>query len=115
MRGKVIRHIISNLDLTDWKTTGNIVSEIYDKYSLEISPREWRQWVMEYNSNFVENGGRRWFIASSNRGYCKTRRKDLIRNTVNRRRNRLYHEWQKTNQLLRALGEQQNERMEFDD
>ena len=112
---KQIRHIVSNIGLEDWATTREIVWRIHNQYDIDITGREWRQWVIIYNSNFVDNGGRRWFIASSNKGYIRTRKQDLIRQTINRRRNRLFHEWKKTNQLLRALGEQQNERMEFDD
>ncbi len=107
------KYIINHLDLSDWATTKEICERIRIRFGFEISGREWRQMVMDYNSNFIENGGRRWFIASSNKGYCKTKRTELIRNTVNRRRNRLYHEWQKTNQLLKALGEQPNERLDL--
>lgn len=108
-----IKYIINHIDLADWMTARNIIEEISAKYGISITGREWRQWVAEYNANYIENGGRRWFIASSNRGYCRTKRKELIRNTVNRRRNRLYHEWQKSNQLLKAIGEDINERIEF--
>lgn len=111
---KRLRHIIANIGLEDWTTTRDIVYRIHDQFDIDITGRDWRQWVAQYNSNFIDNGGRRWFIASSNKGYCRTRKPELIRATVNRRRNRLFHEWQKTNDLLRALGEQQNERMEFD-
>lgn len=110
---RTVKHIINHLDLADWSTTRNIIAEISDKYGIEINAREWRQWVSDYNANYIENGGRRWFVASSNKGYCRTRRKELIRSTVNRRRNRLYHEWKKANALLRAIGEDANERMEF--
>lgn len=107
------KYIINHLDLSDWVTTKEIRERIRNRFALDITGREWRQMVMDYNSNFIKNGGRRWFIASSNKGYCKTKRTELIRNTVNRRRNRLYHEWMKTNQLLKALGEQPNERLEL--
>ncbi len=110
---KIIRSVISGLDLVDWTTTRTIIDRISTEYGYNISAREWRDWVMRYNSNFITNGGRRWFIASSNKGYCLTRRAELIKQTANRRRNRLYHEWQKTNQLLKALGEQPNERFEL--
>lgn len=110
---KIIRSVISGLDLTDWTTTRTIIDRISTEYGYNISAREWRDWVMRYNSNFIANGGRRWFIASSNKGYCLTRRSELIKQTANRRRNRLYHEWQKTNQLLKALGEQPNERFDL--
>lgn len=109
----VSKYIINRLDLTDWVTTKDIIRDINDTFGYDITAREWRRWVYEYNKNFVENGGRRWFIASSNKGYCRTKRKSLIRNTVNRRRNRLYHEWQKTNTLLKALGEDNNERLDL--
>lgn len=110
---RTVKYIINHIDLTDWMTTRNIIDAISEKYDIEITGREWRQWVSDYNSNYIENGGRRWFIASSNKGYCRTRRKDLIRKTVNRRRNRLYHEWQNSNALLKAIGEDINERMDL--
>ena len=113
MEKKTLVYIINHLGIEDWTTTREIIGIINAKYGYELTPREWRQWVLDYNTNYIDNGGRRWFVASSNKGYCRTRRKDLIRNTVNRRRNRLYHEWQKNNQLLKALGEEPNERLEL--
>lgn len=110
---KTLRHIVANIGLEDWMTTRDIVYRIHDQYDIDITGRDWRRWVAEYNSNFISNGGRRWFIASSNKGYCRTRKTELIRQTVNRRRNRLFHELQKSNELLKALGEQQNERLDL--
>ena len=111
---KTIRYVVNSINIEDWTTTREIIERVYDLHGYRLTPREWRSWVADYNANYVTNGGRRYFIASSNKGYCKTKRSDLILATVNRRRNRLHHEWMKSNQLLKALGENNNERFEID-
>lgn len=70
-------HLIKSLDLKEWRTQKEICDQIWRKYSIPVDARTWRYWVDIYNEAYRQ-GIRQTYIASSNKGYCITRRKQLI-------------------------------------
>ena len=102
--------IINALDISDWTTAKDIIEEIREKYALRITSRTWRSWVALYNEDYI-NGESKRFIASSNRGYCRTRRKDLCRDTEKFLLSTAFGMLKEAYALRRARGESLNTKL----
>lgn len=104
--------VIDNLDLRDWVTVKEIQDELFTKFGLNITQRTWRQWVEDYNQAY-NAGESKTRIVASNRGYCKTRRKDLIEAAERRKMNTAIAMLKEVYKTRQARGESMNERLEL--
>lgn len=109
MRGYDI-DIIKSLDLKDWKTQKEICNDIWRKYSMNVDARTWRLWVDQYNEEYRQ-GERSTYIASSNKGYCLTRRKQLIQRSEKRDMALAFGILKRVYRTRKARGESNNMRL----
>ena len=57
--------MIEKVDLTNWKKQKDIILELHREYGINISSREWRTQVENWNQKFT-NGERNYYITHSN-------------------------------------------------
>lgn len=104
--------LIKSLDLKEWKTQKEISDEIWHMYSLIVDARTWRYWVDIYNEGYRQ-GERHTYIASSNKGYCMTRRKQLIARSEQRDLALAFGILKRVYRTRKARGESNNMRLDL--
>lgn len=107
-----LEKIIKHIDLTEAKTVAEIQDEIFNQYHIEVSDREWREAVEQYNKkNFIAKGGRGLYIAGTRHGYVKTYRKKFIQENVNRKIKTAIATLKQCRDIQYALGNRENQRL----
>ncbi len=104
---------IQVVDLHDWKTKKQILSEIREKGIL-IDERKWRFYVEEHNKMYCDDLVDS-YIVHSLKGYKLTKdRKEIIASIEDLKKRGLNMLW-KHSQATKALGFKQNLKMELEE
>lgn len=105
--------LIDYVDLKDWKTKKEILSELSINYK-EVDERMWRYYVAEYNARFW-NHEVDTFIVHSNKGYKLTADKDEICDSLLDMKKRSLNMLWKFSQTMKALGEKDNIKFDLEE
>lgn len=107
-----LEKIIKHIDLIEPKTVREIIDEVFEKYGIEVSDREWREAVEQYNRNhFIAKGGRGLYIAGTSKGYVKTYQKKFIQENVKRKMRTAINVLKQCREIEYALGNRENQRL----
>lgn len=104
--------MVEYLDLTEWKTKGDILNELRDQNVL-CSEREWRFYVEEHNKMYC-SGVRDKYIVHGPKGYKLTDNHEEIEKSIQDLKKRGLNMLWKHSQATKALGVQSNLKMDLE-
>ncbi len=105
--------IFELLDLKEWKKKKDILKELKNN-GVRMSERAWRKAVELHNKRYFEHQTDK-YLAHSSKGYKLTDNKDEIIASAKDYRTRAFNQLVKASKTLRAMGENDNMRLEIKD
>lgn len=103
--------MIDLIDLSDWKTKREILSEL-NKHGCNINERRWRKYVSWYNKQFC-NGVFKDYIVHGQKGYKLTSNIQEIEKSIKDYRKRAMDMLVKTSEASKAIGRLNQEELDI--
>lgn len=105
--------MIEMIDLSDWKTKGEIIKEFNEK-GIKIHERQWRHLVETNNKAYCDDLTE-YYIVHGSKGYKLTKNKEEIEKSIADLKKRGLNMLWKHSQGMKALGHKQNLKLELEE
>ena len=106
--------IIEKVSLSEWKKQKAILLELHREWGINISSREWRKAVENWNKKFA-NGEVDYYITHSNSlGYKATKKYEEAKIAINDYKKRSFNMLKKASECDKAFGYKNNYKIDFE-
>ena len=107
--------IIEFIDLKNWKKQDAILTELHREWGINISSREWRKEVEEWNKKFCNKEVDYYITHSNSLGYKATQVYEEAKIAINDYKKRAFNMLKKASECDKAFGNKNNYQINFDE
>lgn len=106
--------LIEKIDLTQWKKQKKILFELHREWGINVSSREWRKEVENWNKRFVDGEVDFYITHSNSLGYKATKNYEEARIAINDYKKRAFNMLKKAFDCDKTFGNKNNYKIDFE-